>query len=140
MAIQAIGFNDINNNTIIPLGVNANQGEQVTISLTDSNINTNVYLEDVIANTFTLLNTTDYTFTPSSDILDTGRFYLRFDTPSLSTNESNLDTIQVYSDYNNEQIVIKGLLTSKTQVSLFDIQGRQILKDDLNIRNSYKAL
>ncbi|MBL86330.1 MAG: hypothetical protein CMO82_06695 [Winogradskyella sp.] len=140
MAIQAIGFNDINNNTIIPLGVNANQGEQVTISLTDSNINTNVYLEDVIANTFTLLNTTDYTFTPSSDILDTGRFYLRFDTPSLSTNESNLDTIQVYSDYNNEQIVIKGLLTSKTQVSLFDIQGRQILKDDLNIRNSSNSL
>ncbi len=140
MAIQAINFNEANNNTIVPLGVNVSEGEQATISLTDSNISANIYLEDVATNTFTLLNTSDYTFTPSSSISDTGRFYLRFDTPSLSTNESNLDTIQVYSDYNNEQIVIKGLLTSKTQVSLFDIQGRQILKDDLNIRNSLNSL
>jgi hypothetical protein len=132
MAIQAISFNDINNNTIIPIGVNANQGEQVTISLTDSNINTNIYLEDVITNTFTLLNTSEYTFTPSSDISGTGRFYLRFDTPSLSNNESNLDTLQVYSDYNKQEIVIKGLLKSDTEIVIYDMQGRQVTNETFN--------
>jgi hypothetical protein len=140
MAIQAINFNDANNNTIVPLGVNVSEGEQATISLTDSNISVNIYLEDVATNTFTLLNTSDYTFTPSSSISDTGRFYLRFDITTLSTNESDLETIQVYSDYNNDQIVIKGILTSETQVKLFDMQGRQILNDKLNNRNSTNTL
>ncbi len=140
MAIQAINFNDANNNTIVPLGVNVSEGEQATISLTDSNISVNIYLEDVATNTFTLLNTSDYTFTPSSSISDTGRFYLRFDMTTLSTNESDLETIQVYSDYNNDQIVIKGILTSETQVTLFDMQGRQILSDKLNNRNSTNTL
>ncbi|WP_431107062.1 M14 family zinc carboxypeptidase [Winogradskyella poriferorum] len=140
MAIQAINFNDANNNTIVPLGVNVSEGEQATISLTDSNISVNIYLEDVATNTFTLLNTSDYTFTPSSSISDTGRFYLRFDMATLSTNESDLETIQVYSDYNNDQIVIKGILTSETQVTLFDMQGRQILNDKLNNRNSTNTL
>lgn len=131
MAIQAISFDDANNNTIIPLGVNANAGEQATISLTNSNINVNIYLEDVVTNTFTLLNTSDYTFTPVSNISDTGRFYLRFDTPSLSTSESSLDVLQVYSNYGNEQIIIKGLLTTDADAKLFDIQGRQIFSDVL---------
>lgn len=131
LAIQAISFDDVNNNTIIPLGVNANAGEQATISLTNSNINVNIYLEDVVTNTFTLLNTSDYTFTPVSNISDTGRFYLRFDTPSLSTSESSLDVLQVYSNYGNEQIVIKGLLTTDADAKLFDIQGRQIFSDVL---------
>lgn len=140
MAIQAINFNDANNNTIVPLGVNVSEGEQATISLTDSNISVNIYLEDVATNTFTFLNTSDYTFTPSSSISDTGRFYLRFDMTTLSTNESDLETIQIYSDYNNDKIVIKGILTSETQVTLFDMQGRQILSDKLNNRNLTNTL
>ena len=131
LAIQAISFDDVNNNTIIPLGVNANAGEQATISLTNSNINVNIYLEDVVTNTFTLLNTSDYTFTPVSNISDTGRFYLRFDTPSLSTSESSLDVLQVYSNYGDKQIIIKGLLTTDADAKLFDIQGRQIFSDAL---------
>lgn len=132
MAIQAINFSDVNNSTIIPLGVNVSEGEQVTISLTDSNIDVNIYLEDVVTNTFTLLNTSNYTFTPSSSISNTGRFYLRFDNQTLSNSESNLDALQVYSDYNNDQIVIKGQLATKSQVRLFDIQGREILNRMLN--------
>lgn len=140
MAIQAISFNDVDNNAIIPLGVNANQGEQVTISLTNSNINANLYLEDVVTNTFTLLNTSDYTFTPSSNISDIGRFYLRFNTQTLSTNESNLEVLQVYSDNDNDQIIIKGILTSNVQVTIFDIQGRQMLTNELNNRNSINTI
>ncbi|MDY2587806.1 M14 family zinc carboxypeptidase [Winogradskyella aquimaris] len=140
MAIQAISFDDVNSATIVPLGVNANQGEQVTISLNNTNTNIDIYLEDVVTNTFTLLNTSDYTFTPTSNISSIGRFYLRFGTPSLSNNESNLDVLQVYSDHSNKEIVIKGWLTSDTQVSLFDMQGRQMLNDKLETGSTINTL
>ncbi|MFP4844647.1 M14 family zinc carboxypeptidase [Winogradskyella sp. PE311] len=132
MAIQAISFADIDNNPIIPLGVNANQGEQITISLTNSTLNYNIYLEDVLTSTYTLLNTTDYTFTPTTDVSDTGRFYLRFDNNVLSVNDSELENIQIYSDSNQKQIVVKGQLNNDTEFTLFDIQGREILKSTLN--------
>lgn len=138
MAIQAINFNDANDSTIIPLGVNASQGEQVTISLTNSSINTNVYLEDAVTNTFTLLNESEYTFTPSSSISDTGRFYLRFSNQTLSNNESNIDILQIYS--NNDKIVIKGTLTSETQAALFDMQGRLVFRNKLNNRSAINTL
>ena len=140
MAIQAINPNDVSNNPIIPLGVNVSQGEQITISLTDSNINSTVYLEDALTNTFTLLNDTDYTFTANTDLSDTGRFYLRFEQNSLSTNEPDLDKIQIYTDSEAEQIVIKGLLTETTQLTLYDIQGRQILKQELNVNSSINTI
>jgi hypothetical protein len=140
MAIQAINFNDINNNPIIPLGVNVNQGEQVTIALTNSNLNYNIYLEDVLTNTFTLLNTTDYTFTPTTDISDTGRFYLRFDSNVLSVDDSGLDKIQIYSDTNLKQIVVKGQLNSATELTLFDTQGREILKSSLNTSSTTNTI
>ena len=136
MAIQAISFTDINSNPIIPIGVNLGQGEQVTISLVNSNLNRNVYLEDALTNTFTLLNTSEYTFTPTSDLSDTGRFYLRFDANALSVDDSDLDNLQVYNDNDIKQIVVKGQLNVATTLTLYDIQGRQILRDHLRMSNT----
>ena len=65
---------------------------------------------------------------------------MRFDTPSLSNNESNLDELQIYSDFNNDQIVINGLLKLDTEVSIFDMQGRQILRTILSRGNSFNTL
>ncbi|MFC0604288.1 M14 family zinc carboxypeptidase [Winogradskyella pulchriflava] len=137
MAIQAIGYNDIDNSPVIPLGVNANQGEQITIGLNNSNISFNIYLEDVLTNTYTLLNTSDYTFTPSTNLSGTGRFYLRFAESTLSSDESELDTLQVYSDNKANEIIIKGQLQRPSTATLFDIQGRQISKNALET-NSIK--
>ncbi|WP_369993796.1 M14 family zinc carboxypeptidase [Winogradskyella sp.] len=131
MAIQSIGLNDVNNSTIIPLGVNANQGEQITIGLNDSNISFNVYLEDAVNNTFTLLNTSDYTLTPSTSLTGTGRFYLRFSASTLSTSESELDLLQVYSDNDKDEVVINGRILKPSTVTLFDVQGRQMVKSSL---------
>ena len=131
MAIQSIGLNDVNNSTIIPLGVNANLGEQITIGLNDSNISFNVYLEDAVNNTFTLLNTSDYTLTPSTNLTGTGRFYLRFSASTLSTSESELDLLQVYSDNHKDEVVINGRILKPSTVTLFDVQGRQMVKSSL---------
>ncbi|WP_296385133.1 T9SS type A sorting domain-containing protein, partial [Winogradskyella sp.] len=136
MAIQSIGFDDINNNPIIPLGVNVDQGEQVTISMVDSNIEYDVYLEDAHTNTFTLLNTSDYSFTADTNLSNTGRFYLRFTQNALSISDSDLSKIQVYTNSNLEQIVVKGILSENTELTLYDIQGREILKRTLDSRDN----
>ncbi|MBF8151630.1 hypothetical protein ITJ86_17175, partial [Winogradskyella sp. F6397] len=65
IALQALNPSDLTN-TIIPLGVNSNQGEQLTFSIDESTLpnDVNVYLEDNVAHTVTLLNSGDYTLTP----------------------------------------------------------------------------
>ena len=50
MAIQTIGFNDVNGSTVIPVGINLLQGQQVTISMDTSNLEYNVYFEDTLTN------------------------------------------------------------------------------------------
>ena len=126
MAIQAINFNDITNNTIIPLGLNAAPGEQLTISLNATNLPFDIYLQDVTTNTFTLLNNSNYTFQPNIELNGTGRFYLRFETSVLSINESKLDHIQIYNNNSLKQVIVKGHINFETQLTLYDIQGRSI--------------
>ena len=140
MAVQAISYSDVSNNTIVPLGVNAAQGEQLTISMVDSDVTSNVYLEDAQTNTFTLLNTNDYTFTPTSDLSGIGRFYLRFENNVLSVNETNLENIDILSDNALDQIIIKGLISNNTELSLFDIQGRKILTQTLKAYSTQNTL
>jgi hypothetical protein len=66
IALQALNPSDLTN-TIIPLGVNTNQGEQITFSISESTLpsDVEVYLEDNVTNTVTLLNTGYYTLTPN---------------------------------------------------------------------------
>ncbi|WP_299112134.1 M14 family zinc carboxypeptidase [uncultured Winogradskyella sp.] len=135
IAIQSISFNDISNNPIIPLGVNIAHGEQGVISLEDTNTSEDIYLEDVVTNTFTLLNSSDYTFTADTDLSGTGRFYLRFGQSVLSIEDSELDKLQVYNNDELQQIVVRGLLRDDTKLTLYDIQGRKILSKEL-ITNS----
>ena len=84
-AIQALGENDYTDITV-PLGVNANQGEQLTFSISESALpNTvDVYLEDNVTNTFTLLNSGDYILTPSENLNGSGRFFLNFTKTSFT--------------------------------------------------------
>lgn len=141
MAIQSIALTDINDTTIVPLGLHLAQGEQATIGIEDaSNINFDIYLEDTETNTFTLLNDSDYTFTPSTDISGTGRFFLRFGAATLSNDDVTLDNLQIINDPNNEQIVIKGFINPNTRFSLYDVQGRQILSQDLNNQNNINTV
>ncbi|MFK7781201.1 M14 family zinc carboxypeptidase [Psychroserpens sp.] len=140
MAIQSIGFNDVNGSTLVPLGVNLLQGQQVAISMNTEDLQYNVYLEDILTNNSTLLNTSDYNITADSDLLGTGRFYLRFEPETLSVSETNLDTIQIYNDSSSKQIVVKGQLTEDTSIVLYDIQGRIILTADLDINSNFNVI
>ena len=132
MAIQTIGFNDVNGTTVIPLGVNLLQGRQVVIGMDTSNLDYNVYLEDTYTNTTVLLNTSDYNLTAETDLNGTGRFYLRFENETLSMVESNLNNIQIYNNSELKEITIKGQLNENTTFVMYDIHGREIIRTNLN--------
>jgi hypothetical protein len=141
MAIQALPYNDFND-VVVPLGIKANAGEQVTIGLGNNTIpNTiNIYLEDTVNNTWTLLNNEDYTFTPSSTLNETGQLYVHFNADTLSNSESTLNNITIYTPNNSNTIVVKGQLLDNTNFSLFDAQGRIVMTKLLDSSNNTNAI
>ncbi len=135
MAIQALAFSDVND-VIVPIGIKANAGELLSIGLnadfTTIPSDINIYLEDNVSNTWTLLNTSDYTFTPSSNIDISGRFYLHFGAPALSIGESDLNGLHVFAEHSSRTVIIKGQLLTETQAVLYDVRGRKILEQYLD--------
>jgi len=135
IAIQTLSYNDFND-VIIPLGIKAVVEGQMTIGLDPNSSlpsNVNVYLEDTQENTLTLLNTSDYTFTPTTDLVGTGRFFLRYSSETLSLSTiDELNNLIIYTNDNYKDIIIKGMLTAATETVLYDIQGRLVLSKTLN--------
>ncbi|MEO1032032.1 MAG: Calx-beta domain-containing protein [Bacteroidota bacterium] len=127
MAIQALGETDYND-IVIPLGVNANQGEQIAFSITENDLpdTVNVYLEDNITNTFTPLNTVNYILTPNTNLTGTGRFYVHFSNTVLSAPDNSFDGLTIYADQSNRTINIAGEVGENTVARIYDIQGRLI--------------
>ncbi|MDB9782482.1 PQQ-dependent sugar dehydrogenase [Winogradskyella sp.] len=141
MAIQALGQDDMNN-VVIPLGIHAAQGETITVAITEMSIpsTVNVYLEDTDNNTFTLLNTNTYSFVADTDMLNAGRFFLRFETSALNLNEQSLDGLNIYTNQAEKTIVIKGQLQKATDLKLFDIHGRVVTTQKLETTNTIQVI
>jgi hypothetical protein len=127
MAVQSVSYSDLDNTTI-PLGINSVQGVQTTVAILESDIpeGTTVILEDNVSNTFTDLNASDYTFTPSTTLRSTGRFYLHFSSQLLNVSDTRLTGLEIYTNSSSKTIVIKGQLEAQTKVQLYDIQGRLV--------------
>ncbi|WP_033958360.1 zinc-dependent metalloprotease [Psychroserpens jangbogonensis] len=134
IAIQSLPYSDFND-VVIPLGVKAVVEGQLTIGLDPNSSlpsNVNVYLEDTQENTLTLLNTSDYIFTPTNDLIGIGRFFLRYSSETLSLNtDNNLNDLIIYTNESHKDIIIKGILTAATKTDLYDIQGRLVLSKNL---------
>lgn len=141
MAIQSLAETDYGNVTI-PLGVNSNQGEQITFSITANTLpsTAEVYLDDTDSNTSTLLTTGDYVITPSTDLNGTGRFYLRFTDSTLSVSQNELEDLLIYNNSLNKSIIISGILLEKTIVNLFDTQGRLVNTITLEAQNGLQEI
>ncbi|MBU2927594.1 fibronectin type III domain-containing protein [Winogradskyella psychrotolerans] len=129
IGVQTINNTNLGSEVIIPLGVNATQGQQLTFTIAESTLSSsvNLYLEDNVANTSTLLNSNDYVLTPNTDLNGTGRFYLRFSNSTLSTLDNTLDLLSIYSNKSDKTIVISGQLTEGTTAKIYDIQGRVVM-------------
>ncbi|MBF8149496.1 VCBS repeat-containing protein [Winogradskyella sp. F6397] len=133
LALQALHPSDLDH-TIIPLGVNSNQGEQLTFSISETTLpsDVDVYLEDTVTNTITLLNTGNYTMTPNVALHGTGRFYLHLSSSTLSDTSQTFDYLQIYNTTTPKTIVVEGVLQAKTTLNLYDIQGRLVLNTALD--------
>jgi hypothetical protein len=126
-AIQALHSSDLLNVTI-PLGVNTNNASPLTFSILESTLpaTVSVYLEDKVTNTMTLLTNEDYQISLDSSISTAGRFFLIFMDTALSTNEIELDSLNIYTSQTHKTVIINGNLNQKSDFKLFDIQGRQV--------------
>ena len=142
MAIQTLPYGDINEITV-PLGIKAQTNEELTISIDDVTTlpsSVNVYLEDTFQNTLTLLNNSNYTFVPESELNGTGRFYLRYSTEALSIKDSQFNDLQIYATAKPKEIVVNGVLNGKTEANVYDIQGRKVLSKNLNYSSTSNTI
>jgi len=132
--VQSLPNSDYEN-MIIPVGIKAAAGKEITISATSLNLpeNIKVYLEDRELNIFTDLTSKDYKIPLNSDLDGVGRFFLRTSASSVLSNDNiTLSGINIYKT-NNATLKIVGLQQGASNIKLFTILGKQIFN------NSFEA-
>jgi len=134
MAINAMSTDHMNNISI-PLVINNLNGIEFRVNLHTSTIGeVNVYLEDTELETLTLLNEEDFVMTPTSNLSDSGRFYIHLTADTLSDGEVNTSLLNAYKSVDNNYITIEGLSTqvTSTEVTLFNILGTKVMDATLD--------
>ena len=134
MALQAL-HPDAVNDLIIPLGINSDAGEQLTISISESHLptGTEVYLEDTVQQTYTPLHEMDFILTPGSSLNGTGRFFLRFGNGTLSNDDFDTEALNIYHQPASGTVVIAGQLQHNSMAYLYDLQGRVVRTTALKV-------
>jgi endonuclease I/chitodextrinase len=127
LGIQALS--NTNFDKVIPLGVNASSGTEITISAEITNLPSGytLFLEDRSNDTFTELDeASSFTQTLSADISGIGRFYLHTINSSLGVDSDILQSVHVYTN-NDKELHLVGLPNEKVDVTIYDISGREVL-------------
>ena len=116
--------------TVIPIGVDANAGTQVTFkaAATDLPDGIKVFIEDKVLNTVTEINNTDksYTLNLSSALSGTGRFYLHTQENTLAIDDFSALQYTLVTSPEQNNIRLYGMVAEKGSVDIFDIFGRKI--------------
>jgi hypothetical protein len=132
LAIQSI---PLEFSIVIPIGIIAAKNTAIEISTISKNLDSDlkVYLEDKKFGTFTLLDNVEstYSFTTEEVLNGSGRFYLHTSSETLNTLDIVLSDVQIYAS--NKKIYIKNLPSANGFISIYNLQGKAILK-----RNLYK--
>ena len=121
---------------VIPLGINALGGEEMTIGISHRTTpaDLNIYLEDTEEGTMTNLLEGDFVYTPTSDLSGVGRFFIHMTADTMSNEEVSTSMLNAYKEIDASYITIEGLATqtNETNVSLYNILGREVLSTTLN--------
>jgi len=135
LSIQALAYSEMWGK-VIPLGVNALGGEEMTISISHRTTpaDLNIYLEDTEDETITNLLDENYVLTPTSDQGGVGRFFIHMSADTMSNEEVSTSMLNAYKEIDANYITIEGLATqsNETRVSLYNILGRKVLSTTLN--------
>lgn len=130
--LQSLPRNDYEN-TIIPIGLNATSGKEVTFSVNHQNlpIGLMVFLEDKEQKTITRLDevNSNYKITLNTDSNGIGRFYLHTSSTdlrkTLNLNTENLDQVSMHLS-SSRNLRIFGLRNETATLTLYTILGSKV--------------
>ena len=136
LVINAMGLESVND-VVVPLEINRESGNSFRISIDTFDIyaGTNVYLEDNVQGTMTLLNEQDFELTPENNLSGVGRFFIHLTETTFSIdNEVDTNLLNAYKLDRNNFIIVEGLTVQSgiTNVKLYSLLGREILSTELN--------
>ena len=131
MGINAMAA-DAMSNAIVPLVVHQQAGVSLKIQIASSTIpeDINVYLEDTVENTFTLLTNEGFELTAQTTLSGVGRFFIHYTTSTLSTDTvSSTSLLTAYKGTGNTYITVEGLhqFSQPAQLTLYNVLGMKIL-------------
>jgi hypothetical protein len=112
---------------IIPVGITAAAGEELSISANAINLpaGLNIYLEDKLDDSFTLLNSTStFTTIANEDLNGIGRFFIHTTSTALGDNEVSLTNVSMYVI--NRDLTITGVQAGDANVRIYDLQGKEV--------------
>ena len=127
LAIQSLPNSDLDT-MIIPVGITAAAGEEISISANAINLpeGVNIYLEDKNDDSFTLLDSTSvFTTTPDEDLNGIGRFYIHTTATALSDNQVSLTNVSMYVV--DSSLTITGVHTANASVRVYDLVGKEVV-------------
>lgn len=133
LGIQSLPNSDYNN-MIIPIGIIAQTGTEITISAESLNLpqGIHVYLEDRHNNSFTQLDTQNAVYTTTHDNASSGigQFYLHTSSSTLSSESIDInDKISVYSNVSNNLRIV-GIHHGLAKLTLYNILGKKVLSKE----------
>ena len=139
-AINAMGLGSAYNQSV-PLIINQSMGQTFRIDISQNTLpeNVNVYIEDILENTFTPIIGKDFELTAQSDLNEEGRFQIIFTTQTLgdvlnTNNLLNTDTVSIFKANKQDFITIAGIASTAytTTASLYNMLGMSLLTKTLN--------
>lgn len=138
IAIQSLP-NSNYEDMIVPVGLKAVKGEEITISATSVNFpkGMNVLLEDRQSGAVVNLNNSDYKVALIEDVNGAGRFFLRTSANGvLSSDLAEFSGVNIYiSGYRNLRIT--GLQQTNGTLSVFNVLGKQVMLQKLTSNNDF---
>ena len=139
--INAMGLESAYNQSV-PLIVNQFVGQTFRINISQNTLpdNVNVYIEDILENTYTPIIGKDFELTTDVNLNEEGRFRIHFTTEILgvevlnTNNVFDTDTVSVFKANNQDFITITGIAASanKTTASLYNMLGKSVRTKTLN--------
>ena len=139
LVINAMGLESVND-VVAPLELNIEAGNNFRISIGTFNIDTaiNVYLEDNVQETMTLLNDQDFELIAENELSGVGRFFIHL-TETLLSIDDKIETnyLNVFKADVNNFITVEGLANQSnlTKLRLYTIHGKEVISATLNNSN-----
>ncbi|MCG8882225.1 leucine-rich repeat protein [Tenacibaculum finnmarkense] len=133
LAIQTLPTSKIEE-MIIPVGLTAKSGKEVTFSVNAQNLPTDVkiYLEDRKTNTFTNISEKSHKIVLENQAKGTGQFYIHttsknLEIASIPENlQEDLQKINIFKSVNNS-LTITGLQNENASVNVFSMLGKKVI-------------